>query len=175
MAASNGITAFDLKFNGERLRELIFSKIPQTESTQVMLSHIPGNPSWLYGAGSLKKLHATTGMFNELNAEFNGTELEDVVEVVRQEAKAMGRGIGRVRLLTLLPKTCYSLHSDPDEYRFHVPLKTDQNSFFVSNDLIGRMADVGRLYLFSTTALHTAVNASIDQPRHHLVIDTCPE
>lgn len=146
--------------------------------TQIILNYRPGIPTymhWTHGAGSLwndsaHRYWAQTSDFSELNAELKGTYVEEVIKDVRRLAAP--KKIGRVRLLSLLPKTCYSLHKDAEEYRFHIPLVTNHSCFFISGNEIGRMETVGQLYTFNTRDEHTAVNADLRIIRRHLVFDT---
>ena len=134
---------------------------------------------WSCGIGSLYdndqgKVITTTSTFNLINPHIKGSYIEDVIQdVTTLAANTYNVGIGRVRLMRLKPKTCYTLHLDPEEFRFHIPLVTNDQSFFVIGDTIHRMKYIGQLYILKTNDWHTAVNASyID--RDHLVFDTFP-
>jgi len=50
----------------------------------------------------------------------------------------------------------------------HIPLITNDNCFFINNEVISRMDAVGHMYTFDSTVKHTAVNASRES-RTHLV------
>lgn len=79
--------------------------------------------------------------------------------------------LGRVRLLTLNQKTNLRYHTDHDSsIRLHVPLITNRRIFFVIDDIVERMPDVGALYRLEVQKEHTVVNAS-HQDRVHLVFD----
>ncbi len=128
------------------------------------------------GTGSLydyskKEFTASTDQFTELNSIFRGTSFETVYKQIQSAAENYGVKIGRSRWMRLNPKTCLSLHSDLDEFRFHIPVKTNDKCFFVVDDICYRMPEVGSLYLLNTTKLHTAVNASFET-RDHIVFDT---
>ena len=73
----------------------------------------------------------------------------------------------RVRLMRLKSKTCYSYHQDQGK-RFHIPLITNDNCFFVVDDKIVRYPADGNYYIVDTTKKHTAVNASWED-RIHLI------
>ena len=73
----------------------------------------------------------------------------------------------RVRLMNLKSKTCYSYHQDQGK-RFHIPLITNDNCFFVVDDKIVRYPADGNYYIVDTTKKHTAVNASWED-RIHLI------
>ena len=73
----------------------------------------------------------------------------------------------RVRLMNLKSKTCYTYHKDPYK-RFHIPIITNDNCFFVIDDKITRYPADGNWYIVDTTKKHTALNASWND-RIHLV------
>jgi hypothetical protein len=178
------ITALPNKFDLSTLLKKIKEACDQynlNAETQIMLAHRPQDVSspnrWTRYAGTLKDVNslemiADTSEFSELDAFFKGCVIEEIVDEVRGVAQQMGKNIGRIRILTLKPKTCYSLHRDTDEFRFHIPLVTNKSSFFVYDSEVGYMPEVGRLYLFKTEDLHTAVNAAMKKKRVHLVFDT---
>ncbi len=131
---------------------------------------------WFDGVGSLydissKSFVNTTDDFAQPNEKIRETYLEQVIHDVEEVAKNDDVKIGRIRLMRLQPKTCYTLHKDPEEFRYHIPLITSWKSFFVVDDIIYRMEKPGHLYKFKTNAFHTAVNAS-NVYRLHIVFDT---
>ena len=71
----------------------------------------------------------------------------------------------RVRLMKLKSKTCYSYHQDQGK-RFHIPLITNDNCFFVIEDEITRYPADGNWYIIDTNKKHTAVNASWEDRIH---------
>ena len=72
----------------------------------------------------------------------------------------------------MTPITCLSYHVDPDSIRYHIPLITDADAFFVVDDMVERMPDIGRLYSLQTNVKHTAINASTSANRLHIVFST---
>lgn len=187
MEKSKIIERLEYSIDVERFLGVISKFVHLNEQTQIMLTRdsryskaIPGadlaHPlQWANGAGSLfnqrlKRYTSKTSDYTHLPSFFVGTYVEEVIENVKKIASP--KKIGRVRLLTLLPKTCYSLHIDEEEFRFHIPIQTSHDSFFVSGTTIDRMPEVGQLYTFKTDEEHTAVNASLTEKRIHLVFDT---
>lgn len=75
----------------------------------------------------------------------------------------------RVRIMKLKSKTCYSYHQDWCK-RFHIPIISNNNCFFVIDDIICRYPADGNYYIIDTTKTHTAVNASWED-RIHLIGD----
>ena len=65
----------------------------------------------------------------------------------------------RVRLMNLKSKTCYSYHKDQGK-RFHIPIITNENCFFVVDEEIKRFPADGNYYILDTDKKHTAINAS---------------
>ena len=96
------------------------------------------------GAGSLydyqkKEFIAHTEQFTKINEVFSGTEVEVLYNGVKNFAsEKYNVNIGRVRLMRLEPKTCLTYHIDLEEFRFHIPLVSNNKCFFVVNDLIYR-------------------------------------
>lgn len=152
----------------------VLERLKIADEDQILLTHQRdevGCDRFLKGAGSIKDMGVSTGNFAYLAEEFKGTRVEAVIRDVRRLAINYHTKIGRVRLLRLKPKTCYSLHTDKEEFRFHIPLVTNRSCLFICGEQISRMEEVGRLYTFRTNLEHTAINASF-QNRLHLVFDT---
>jgi hypothetical protein len=80
--------------------------------------------------------------------------------------------INRIRFMDMTPISCLSYHIDPDLIRYHIPLITNEDAFFVVNDQVERMSEVGRLYSLRTNVKHTAINGSRENNRLHLVFST---
>lgn len=80
--------------------------------------------------------------------------------------------IDRIRFMNMTPITCLSYHIDPDPIRYHIPLITDTDAFFVVGDTVERMPEIGRLYSLPTNVRHTAINASASANRLHIVFST---
>lgn len=101
---------------------------------------------------------------------FNGLYITSCVKKIEKYAyENFNYKIGRARLMRLKAKTCLTLHKDDSVVRFHVPIITNQACFFVNDNQVGRMQDIGRLYMYDTSTPHTAVNASREDRIHLLV------
>lgn len=95
-----------------------------------------------------------------------GTEvLQDIVKQYKM------RDVGRVRMLTMKPKTTYSLHHDPDLWRVHIPLITNPDAFMFVDGKMWHLP-VGNAYLVKVEHHHLAVNAG-NENRIHIVFDYC--
>lgn len=98
--------------------------------------------------------------------------LNETMDSVENIIRMTGRRMGRVRLMSQKAKTCLSLHRDLDEFRFHIPLQTNGNVFFVVDDRVSRMPNIGSLYILYTRGYHTVCNADAKMERLHLLFDT---
>ncbi len=142
---------------------------------QISLSSSTGE-DFFDGIGSLydyklKAMTRNTSDYTIMHKSIQNSSLIDIFDVAKEFVTQFNRKVGRIRLMRLNPKTCLSLHVDLDEWRLHIPLKTNPGAFFVVNNNVMRMPKVGSLYLLNTRDPHTAVNASFET-RDHLVFDT---
>ena len=93
-------------------------------------------------------------------------------EMLQSIAKEFGiRDAGRVRMLTMTPKTTYSFHHDPDLWRVHIPLITNINAFMIVEGKLWHL-EKGNVYLVKVQHHHLALNAG-DDARTHIVFDWC--
>lgn len=170
------------RFDSLRIRKSVPDEIWHSDDFQqtygqLSVTHSEASDSLYDSIGStydreVGKFVRKTSDYTTVNKIFKGTYLEEVIEEVKKQAASDGVCIGRVRFLLLKPKTCYSWHWDPDEFRYHIPLRTSEQCFFVSGESVERMPEVGRLYRFDTKEYHTAINGSLKLVRYHLVFDT---
>jgi hypothetical protein len=154
-----------------------FTSLPEFKaSNQICITSKSGED--LFGAtGAIWDMHkkniaAHTSDFTVLNSVFRDSLVSEVFDFTKEYVEKNFRvRLGRVRFMRLSPKTCYSYHIDDAEFRFHIPLNTNQNCFFVVADEVYRMDLPFYLYKLETSKIHTAVNASFEI-RDHLVFDT---
>lgn len=153
-------------------------KQPEFQNTrlQLAITHSQTSTSWFDGIGSTYDAASSswrsTGDYTILNSHFHGTYMEEVFNALNAQAAADGTRIGRVRLLLLRPRTCYSWHKDPDEFRYHIPLITFPSCLFLVGDRIHVMPTEGQLYTLRTNEFHSAMNGHKTRNRYHLVFDT---
>lgn len=143
---------------------------------QIALHQCNPNKPWFDGIGSLydftkEEFKHTTSEFNTPNPLIMDSYLGNCINTVNLHAVYDGVKIGRIRIMRLKPKTCYTLHTDPEEFRYHIPIKTNNGAFFLIDNKVYRMPELGMLYKFRTDKMHTAVNASFEE-RIHIVFDT---
>ena len=81
---------------------------------------------------------------------------------------------GRVRYMLLGPKQLLSIHSDEDDYRYHLAFKTTPWCFIMYPffEKIFRIPKNGYVYKVNTKEFHTAINGTLDNDRIHLVINS---
>lgn len=148
-----------------------------TESDFRQLSYMVGT-NWDHKIG--RPLRSEKD-FTEIVKPLKGSYTETVINSIKATDEHMQ--FGRIRFLTLLPKTSYSFHADLEDYRLHIPLKTNDGCFFIWEEggdydsleaphlEIKRLNVVGQLYRVRVSCKHTAVNAHMTEPRIHLVIN----
>lgn len=99
--------------------------------------------------------------FTELCDIFKGTSFETIYAELKKKYK-----VGRVRVMSLVPKTCLSWHID-DTNRVHYPIKTYPECFMVINDEVKHLKE-NEWYETHTTHPHTVFNGS-KNVRLHIV------
>ena len=140
--------------------------IPVAWETQLSVKSRSGN-DFFDGIGSINDYHNINEKdFNKINEFFLNTDIERILNELKQD----GYDHGRVRLMKMKPKTVYSYHMDC-EPRLHFALQTNPNAMMIVDDKVIRIPADGIGYWVDTTKLHTALNASKDEIRIHLVID----
>lgn len=142
---------------------------------QINIVSYKNTDSLSIGTGSMydhnkKKFVVDHTEFNKILPNYKDTYTEKVCNYIKKTVK--GVKIGRIRWMLLKPKSTLSYHRDPkDLLRFHIPLITTENAFFIVEDVIYRMQDPGCLYAINTMKRHTAVNTA-NTERLHMVFDT---
>ncbi len=172
------IQELNFQFDVNKIRTY-FESIKQLGSgSQVSLTTRPNQPLYTDGCGSAidpknpHKLLFTEADFSEL-VEGANNPMFDVISNVKQIAlEQFNLSIGRIRFMTLRPKTCLSYHKDTEEIRFHIPIYTNRACFFVVDDIVYRMLKEGTLYTLRTNHFHTPINANRTFERTHLVFST---
>lgn len=80
--------------------------------------------------------------------------------------------IGRIRLMKIPPRTCYSWHRDLTP-RLHIPLITNSTAFMIVKEQSKHLT-YGKLWWVDTTRYHTAMNcAEVD--RWHLIYEVAAD
>lgn len=144
----------------------LLESIPVEWDSQLSVKSRTGN-DFFDGIGSIndyKNVHETD--FDKINEFFLNTDIERILNELKQD----GYDHGRVRLMKMKPKSVYSYHMDC-EPRLHFALQTNPNAMMIVDDNVIRIPSDGFGYWVDTTKYHTALNASKDEIRIHLVID----
>jgi hypothetical protein len=97
-------------------------------------------------------------MFNQINPFFKNTLFEKLIK--KYDLK-------RTRLMWMGNYACYSMHTDLSP-RIHIPLITNDQSYFVFRQGLVKNLSLGFVYWIDTTKKHTAINGS-DEWRLHVV------
>lgn len=174
------VQELEVKFNIVKLRAELKSLRELNdfkETNQLSLTHsgkYSDPKDQMYdGIGSLydrntDAIVGTEDAYTQLCDNIVGTYWEEVINTVTALSP---NPIGRIRLMLLNPKTCYSWHQDTDDIRYHVPIVTNSKCFIATEQGLWRMNKEGQLYTLVSTVPHTALNASF-YPRIHLVFST---
>lgn len=151
------------------------------ETDQICFTGTSPDDSPLLGVGSLeyyylgKERYPRKPIISESDFtcfldEFKGSLFQEVYEKISSAHK-----VGRMRLMTLLPKTIYTFHFDRNK-RMHFGITGETSSCgFISNNRVFSIEADGYGYMMDTTERHTAYNASYNVNRTHLVIDILDE
>lgn len=148
----------------EITRELISKKALSEDNPQLCVNHRPKSKNPLYeGAGT--KIYPENE-FTEINEIFKDTAFERILSQIEN--------YGRVRLMYMAPKKCYSFHCDDSE-RMHFAISTNSQSFLLVENNVMRAwkfhipADSCG-YIVNTRHFHTAFNGGTT-PRIHLLVN----
>jgi hypothetical protein len=120
-----------------------------------------GLPDWESGTGS--RPGEPEAQWDKLHPDLVGTWWEDFF-------KKLPFKVYRSRLMTMQPRTCYSIHTD-DNPRIHVAIKTTRQARFIFTDppVLRHIPADGHLWWVDTRLEHSAMNGSME-PRIHLVM-----
>lgn len=112
-----------------------------------------------------KKLRFQEKDFIRWAPELHDTELLKSIKKIEN----LGLKLGRARLMSLKPRSCYSFHFDMTE-RIHLVIQPDPRAvmIFPPNIIVNIPYD-RRFHLVNTTQTHTAMNGGNNE-RIHLVI-----
>ena len=181
------IQKLDFYIDIERLRREIFNLIANDHYGFNMVSlRLPvGGTNYLDDYEDLKNNSVDSYVFfpkdngyDQKNTKHNKEytiwhpDLKDsyVASIVPELEKLTGFNIGRVRLVWLQPNAGYPMHFDFEPIRLHIPLFTNQASYFFHGHKLYHM-HYGKLYHIITSGLHTAWNFG-SLPRLHLTFST---
>tara|TARA_Y100000022_G_scaffold52431_1_gene44511 strand:- start:673 stop:1239 length:567 start_codon:yes stop_codon:yes gene_type:complete len=175
------LKSYEYNFENELNRLIKNKTIKWKNNNQICITTIPGKENdYLFGNGSLdldydKEYKDENGNvivpkrdeplkekdFTIVCDQFKNTVFEQVYNELSSKYI-----LGRVRLIMLQPKTCFSWHKDYND-RLHIPIITREGCFMIIEKQIEHL-EVNNLYFTETTKHHTAINGSF-YPRVHFV------
>ncbi|CAB4241908.1 Aspartyl/asparaginy/proline hydroxylase [uncultured Caudovirales phage] len=120
-----------------------------------------GQANWDSGTGS--RPGEAEDQWDKLHPDLVGTWWEDFF------AKLPFK-VYRSRLMTMQPRTCYSIHVD-DNPRLHIAIKTTKQARFIFTEppALQFIPADSHIWWVDTTKEHSAMNGSME-PRIHLVM-----
>lgn len=144
----------------------IYNKVgsPIGISTQIGLTHRKDAENvWHDATGRHKDVETN---YNIFNAELKGSYLEKVYNDIQKHYT-----VGRVRIMYLSNKTCYSLHRDLQK-RLHLPVQTNKKCLMIVDNEAFHLPADGNVYLVDTTKQHTALNGELGEfNRIHIIFN----
>ena len=148
----------------ERILQTVEPLLPQFRKNRLFVTSRPGVEDPLHDGSGWLPDGVTEADFTVLNAPFRDTAIEELLQSIPYK-------LGRVRLMILPPKTCYSFHFDTTT-RLHYAITTNPDCYLVERQqeqakLFHVPAD-GWVYRMDTRLVHNAMNCS-NEPRLHLV------
>lgn len=144
----------------------LLNNVPITWQDQLSVKSRNGT-DLLDGIGSINDYNNVDEHdFDKINDFFLNTDIHNLLNEIEKD----GYSHGRVRIMRMKPKTVYSYHMDC-EPRLHFALKTNHSAMMIVDDTVFRIPKDGHGYWVDTTKYHTALNASKNEDRIHLVID----
>jgi hypothetical protein len=121
--------------------------------------------------------HKTLQLMQSWNSDnilkpFQGSYTASVVQRLDSYFRQYGERVTIAKFTILHSRECYVVHSDFMQYRYHVPVKTNEHVYFMADRVLIQMQQAGKLYRIRTDNQHTVMNAG-NESRIHLIIDTC--
>jgi hypothetical protein len=119
-----------------------------------------GTANWAAGTGSKEGVEES--IWDKLHPDLVGTWWEEFFAVLPVK-------VYRARLLTIQPRTCYSIHVDRTP-RIHIAIDTHPQARFIftTPPQLRYIPADGGVWWVDTTKEHSAMNGSL-KPRIHLV------
>lgn len=151
------------------------SRTPFDKTNQLNLTSLTDTDQNPYDyAGSLYDYSKSGFIHHESDFKYFVQSYKDLIffRIYQDLLRFLPFPIGRMRLLKLPPRSCYTMHRD-NGLRFHLAITTSPHSFIVYKEHGAYSVPVdGKVYCTNTLKDHTAINGSIDEDRIHLVLST---
>lgn len=150
---------FDLARLKTEAHSLMFDSTNGVYSTQRSLQ-TDGSADWDISTGS--KPDIDESVWDKLHPELAGTWWEEFFATLPLK-------VYRARLLTIQPRTCYSIHTDRTP-RIHIAIDTHPQARFIFTNppALRHIPADGHAWWIDTTKEHSAMNGSL-KPRIHFV------
>jgi hypothetical protein len=147
----------------ERLRKeshLLLWQEDYNRYTDQLSLQTDGSADWSIGIGS--KPEVEESIWDKLHPDLVGTWWEEFFA-------SLPFKLYRARLLTLQPRTCYSIHTDRTP-RIHIAIDTTPQArfLFTKPSAVRFIPADGHVWWIDTTHEHSAMNGSL-KPRIHFV------
>ena len=148
------------------------SEVYNIDKLQQEVKNLAYEYGWCQNQISLQSpdedFHEGTGRVAGLKfeeSEYTSQNIPDDWEISRFISN---HNLYRTRIMRLMPKACYSMHSDSSK-RVHLPVKTYWKCKLIIDNNVYHLEANGSAYLVDTTKIHTAFNGTRDIERIHIV------
>jgi hypothetical protein len=155
---------YDFKVDIEKLKEethrILWDSTTGRYQHQLSLQ-TNGDNDWQSGTG--KREGQDEAQWDKLHPNLVGTWWEGFLT-------SFPFKVYRARLMTMYPRTCYSIHTDMTP-RVHIPIVTHRQARFIFTDppILRHLPADGSVWWVDTTKEHSAMNGSLID-RIHLVM-----
>jgi|688.fasta_scaffold559636_1 hypothetical protein len=150
---------------------------PNQKSDKLSGQHLSINTTWIDNLMNLEYIKSNMNSADQSITEndytlYNQEVIDNfayIIECIGKIEKHTNLKFGRIRLLLLAPRSLLPLHYDFGSIRYHIPIVTSDDSFFLSNEELCVMPEYDRLYQLPSDTTHTAINFS-NKMRLHLMM-----
>lgn len=141
-------------------------------------NHISMNTLWaddMSNLGYIKEhINAVDQSVQESEYNIYNQEVIDnypyIVDCITKIEDYTNLKFGRIRLLTLGPRSVLPLHYDFGSVRYHLPIVTTDDTFFISDMNLCSMHHYDRLYKLACNTTHGAINLSFKIRLHLMMV-----
>lgn len=123
---------------------------------------LDGNEEIDYGEGKTRPGSKLSDWNHWRDESYNAGWLAGLISALQP------REIGRIRIMKMRPRSCYSWHRDLSP-RVHIPLITNPENFMIIRTE-SRHLYPGAIWWTNTTQNHSAMNCS-NKNRYHLILE----
>jgi hypothetical protein len=150
---------------------------PNQQSDRLSGQHLSINTTWIDNIKNLDYIKSNMNSADQSITEgeyslYNKEVIDNfayIIECIMKIENHTNLKFGRIRLLGLTPRSLLPLHYDFGNIRYHIPIVTSDNSFFLSNEELCVMPNYDKLYQLPCNTTHSAINFS-NKMRLHLML-----